>query len=303
MRNSYNSAVYASLSSNSYSAFSVSQSFVDEDLRLPCPDQNNKACDRWHELGNTPVILQTLKAKERAGELLRLEPLACIQQYAQIIQSERRNVLLVANDKHFPPTENSTLWQGSRVYATSGFSAKNVYGPQAALRAYDWVCPNDVVCTTVVDGTSRSGTCSENSPCSERIDDVIRSPETWKTGYGWYNPDYPVEYCLSESGEPHCKLHFEPSIAITVTVLNMLKAMLMFYIAFGIKDKPLMTIGDAVASFLQKSDASTSNMCLASSKDFKKSKGFSAGPRQWRKERYRWKDVTSKKRRIFTGSM
>jgi hypothetical protein len=310
---SYNSAVYASLSSNSYSAFSVSQSFINEDFHFPCPDANNSYCKQWNTLGNKPSILQTLKAKEKAGSLLRLEPLECIQQYAQIIQSKRRNVLLVADDKYFPAAENSTLWQGSRVYAISGFSAKAIYGPQDAARAYDWICPSDVICTHKVDGSVSSTTCSQNSVCSERIDDVISSPETWSAGYGgrfrslnesatptYMIPDFHVGYCLSESGEPHCKLHFEPSIAITVTVLNMLKAILMFFIAFGIKDRPLLTIGDAVTSFLSIKDSYTGNMCLVSSKDIKRCKSSSRNPMKWREENYRWKDTLSRKRRIVT---
>ena len=61
-----------------------------------------------------------------------------------------------------------------------------------------------------------------------------------------------------------------------------------------------MTMGDAVASFLDKDDPVTRNMCIISLKDFKKSKGYVAGPRQWNDTRYRWKDVTSKTRRIVT---
>jgi hypothetical protein len=42
----------------------------------------------------------------------------------------------------------------------------------------------------------------------------------------------------------------------------------MFYVAFFIHDEPLMTIGDAVASFLEKEDITTKNMCLSTRADF-----------------------------------
>lgn len=74
----------------------------------------------------------------------------------------------------------------------------------------------------------------------------------------------------------------------------------MFHVAFGIHAEPLMTMGDAVASFLAKNDPFTKNMCISSLKDFKKSKSYIAGLRQWSDPRYRWKDVTSKTRRIVT---
>ncbi|KAF2832862.1 hypothetical protein CC86DRAFT_461346 [Ophiobolus disseminans] len=301
----YNSAVYASLSSNSYRVFSVSQSFLDEDLRLPCPDPSNKACDqRWRLLSDRPVVLQILKEKARAGELLRLSPLECIQQYAQIVQFERRNVLLVADDKFFPPAENSTLWKNSHVYSDDRFSAKDVYGPESASDAYAWICGGS---------SGGNGGGSGSTPCSDRIEDIKKSPDKWKTGFvcgpapantsvgrTCKNQGWPVGYCLSESGEPHCKLHFELGIAVAVTVLNLLKALLMFCVAFGVYDEPLLTIGDAVASFLHEHDPSTQNMCLASMSDFKQKKGFRTGPRQWRNETHRWKDVTSRRRRTTT---
>lgn len=68
-------------------------------------------------------------------------------------------------------------------------------------------------------------------------------------------------------------------------------------VAFWLSDQPIMNIGDAVASFLRRNDPFTKNMCLSSIKDLKK-QGYSAGPREWNNRRYRWKDVTSKTRRL-----
>jgi hypothetical protein len=75
----------------------------------------------------------------------------------------------------------------------------------------------------------------------------------------------------------------------------------MFYIAFFVRDEPLMTIGDAVASFLENEDPATKNMCLSSRADFQNRKGYQVGPRQWSNQRYCWKDVTSMSRRIITA--
>ena len=74
----------------------------------------------------------------------------------------------------------------------------------------------------------------------------------------------------------------------------------MFYVAFRVHDEPLMTMGDAVASFLDSEDMTTNNMCLATLADFKGRKGYQVGSRQWSDKRRRWKDVTSKSRRIIT---
>jgi hypothetical protein len=77
----------------------------------------------------------------------------------------------------------------------------------------------------------------------------------------------------------------------------------MFYIAFRIGDEPLMTMGDAVASFLENQDHTTENMCLSTVKDLKQHKTYVVGPRQWTDTKYRWKDVTSLGRRVITVCM
>ena len=76
----------------------------------------------------------------------------------------------------------------------------------------------------------------------------------------------------------------------------------MFFVALCIPDDPLITMGDAVASFLKKSDPYTKNMCLLSIRDVKKH-GYQTGPREWSNAQFRWRDVTSKKRRGTTIAM
>jgi hypothetical protein len=77
----------------------------------------------------------------------------------------------------------------------------------------------------------------------------------------------------------------------------------MFYIAFKIQEEPLMTMGDAVASFLEEEDLTTKGMCLSTLEDFRKRRTYDVGPRQWNDTTHRWKDVTSKTRRFITVVM
>jgi hypothetical protein len=74
-----------------------------------------------------------------------------------------------------------------------------------------------------------SGIPDEGS-CENNIDNIkLAGVEAWRVG--WYcNKDltcefarWPVEYCLSETAEPHCKLHLELTIAVMITVLNLCK--------------------------------------------------------------------------------
>ncbi|ERF76580.1 hypothetical protein EPUS_05853 [Endocarpon pusillum Z07020] len=59
---------------------------------------------------------------------------------------------------------------------------------------------------------------------------------------------------------------------IVVMVCNVGKALLMFLITFVLKDKPLITIGDAIDSFLNDSDQTTRGLCLSSKKSIKAGK-------------------------------
>lgn len=72
----------------------------------------------------------------------------------------------------------------------------------------------------------------------------------------------------------------------------------MFYIVYSTNENPLMTMGDAVASFLDERDIATKNAGLQTLADTKK--GYSVGVNTWSDPRRRWKDATSRKRRLIT---
>ncbi|KAH5426660.1 hypothetical protein HBI47_117900 [Parastagonospora nodorum] len=146
---------------------------------------------------------------------------------------------------------------------------------------------------------------NDRSLCQSRLGEITKEPQTWSMGKLCYADGefcdpyrWPVDYCLSERAEPRCRLHFSPTIAIIVTTLNFFKAALMFSVVYIVKDNPFMTIGDAVASFLDERDTATSGIGLLSIYDAKK--GYHAVKATWDDPIRRWKDASSKKRRAFT---
>ncbi|KAK0372027.1 hypothetical protein CLIM01_10616 [Colletotrichum limetticola] len=79
----------------------------------------------------------------------------------------------------------------------------------------------------------------------------------------------------------HRKLLFSSTLCWTVTAFNFAKGVLMLFVAFGMgEEDPLMTIGDAVTSFLEDQDESTADMCLKS-KDRFVAQHWSKGPIQY----------------------
>lgn len=75
-----------------------------------------------------------------------------------------------------------------------------------------------------------------------------------------------IGYCLSERVPGSCRVQSSLYIMLIVITLNAAKTILMLYIANRVKDMPLMTIGDAIVSYVQNPDPLTERMCLASYK-------------------------------------
>ena len=107
---------------------------------------------------------------------------------------------------------------------------------------YDWICQGGpIYCTEVA-----------------RI-----SPDDWRS----YN-DTRVSYCLSERSSEQCKLRFSLPIAITTIVFNLAKLWVFLSMFYQTSHQPLLTIGDALIIFLQRSDRATSGCAIFDKSDF-----------------------------------
>ncbi|KAH8627371.1 hypothetical protein IG631_17139 [Alternaria alternata] len=300
----YNSAVYGSISTNSYYVFSVDETFITDEQCTHCANPLPTPVARTlrqptndYDTSEVTSTLINLWSKANARSLEELTPSRCIEEYATSIQSNRRNLLLVSDDDRLPSPTNHYFMNGSHVYWADKFETQDWFTSSKRSLKFEWMCQN---------------LNDKSPPCSAMVENIRNNLENepWKVGQICYNDDQncsssdaPVKRCLSEPAEPRCKIHFEPGIAIVVIVLNLfslVKAGLMFYIAFRVNDEPLMAMGDAVASFLDKEDVETKNMCLSSMADFRNGKGYKVGPRQYSGGAYHWKDVTSKLRRCIT---
>lgn len=186
----------------------VSQAFLDDMQCRNCSDIPNTA----------EYALEDLWNKFRMDALERLGPAECLDQYATAIQTDRRNLLLVASNDNFNQSERYTLYNdfpapkgnitNTNVYWTHLFIAAEAKNHASAVESYDWIC-SAMPATT-------------DSDCSARVETLKGNSTTWHVGGGGYT--WPVEYCLSEKAVPRCKLHFNPSIAIVVTIFNFCKS-------------------------------------------------------------------------------
>lgn len=94
---------------------------------------------------------------------------------------------------------------------------------------------------------SRSGYCQLHS---------LQKGQDWQIG------GMKIEYCLSQLQPQHCAVRFSVHILVAVICMNALKSVVMFITLYGQKKSTLVTVGDAIASYLDRPDDYTTKRCL-----------------------------------------
>ncbi|KAF0316725.1 hypothetical protein GQ607_016067, partial [Colletotrichum asianum] len=159
----------------------------------------------------------------------------CLKAYGTAFQSSRGNLLLLSKNGPYQAATSAKF----------GISSGDISQP------FDWICQR-------VDEVQ-----SGQSTCDDSLLEIRRNIQEWEP-FG-----SPVEECYSQRTDEHCQVLFSRTLCWIVTALNLLKSLLMLFVAFGGGvEKPILTIGDAVASFLEHNDESTTDMCLKGNEDF-----------------------------------
>ncbi|KAK4140112.1 uncharacterized protein C8A04DRAFT_15254 [Dichotomopilus funicola] len=256
----YNSAIFTSLSTNEYNITVVPSTFLEP----------NRATLPTYLL--TPHLTNLYDAIH-TGVLHRLDLQLCVDTYSTNFQSSHGDLLIVTSA---PTTANH--------HANENITSASSYPATYALdnlgcgirQAYQWMCSQAGDAGTV---------CA--APCEDSVGKYRADPASW-TPLGVQE----VGACYALPTPERCKLLFSPMLCWIVTALNLVKAGLMVATAFwgAGQDRLILTVGDAVASFMEHPDEATVDMCLASKQDVIKSTGFwSKEPRKissWRRSKF-----------------
>ena len=154
---------------------------------------------------------------QNSTSLIRLENDACLAAYNKTIISSWGDVLVISTRSS---SNNSLLW-----------AVGPPWGPETGDLGF---------CTSFAH--ENYGECLRNgSP----------SPNTW-TEEDPLNPNVrgKVFYCMAEKALQHCRIRLSVSFMIAVIVCNGIKVICMGFIVWKLDPHPLVTIGDAIASFL-----------------------------------------------------
>lgn len=121
-------------------------------------------------------------------------------------------------------------------------------------------------------------------------------------------PQFKVEYCLAMEMESHCKVRYSAVFMILAIVSNSIKTGILLYIWLWSSDVPLLTIGDAIASFLCRPDPHTHGACLLTAHTVKSidldlplkhppaETLYKLGPMEFTETRRNWASGASKRR-------
>jgi len=277
----YNSVFYAAIATNDYNILFATEQFASggqyDKVRFPdSPAQNisdfQSSASNWTRLNNHD----------------------CITQYSQDFITEYRNVITVIN---VTTGTNSSL----RQVLVNELPQSGYLG--STYDAFAWIC-NDTATMSNAGGEYR-----ENSggfvPCGLITPDLIKIANSW-----WRSSNYSIAYCLAEPIEADCHLHFAPQFMGPVIAMSVIKVAVMFYIAFRMIDRPLVTLGDAIESFIVYPDPATRGMCLASGNSLNKTFQNSAragfpppNPHAFQLKRHRWYNVVSRRQWLFLGTL
>lgn len=116
-----------------------------------------------------------------------------------------------------------------------------------------WMCNSNAV----MDG----GACTAGGS--------LQAPDTWQvTPRG-----YEVDHCYSHPVKEQCTLQYSFTILLIVIGCDVLKLAAMISTLIWVSENPLATVGDAIASFMEKPDPHTSEMCLLTQKEARKGAG------------------------------
>ncbi|KAL9617707.1 MAG: hypothetical protein Q9160_007540 [Pyrenula sp. 1 TL-2023] len=309
----YNSTFFSAITVNEYGIAVVSDGFVDGAPFIG--PESLEPCREEIQLWRDREIINGLKPDEGRSDLIfldindkfKLEDLQinarnfdnltkeeCIGAYANDFLTTRGNLILVSDlpDPKPPQYLNNSLLD-LFTYSFVGYSITN-------YRPYDWICDSD----------SRY-----DQSCSRRVGALLKrfergDPWTIRRQWGTFDyrmalangtrgPDgFDIRYCLSEQLPQACSLHFSYSLIFVVIAFNIVELVGMLVTVFSLGQmNPLITIGDAIDSFMTKSDPSTKGMCLVDRDAFTSIDSFlrewSFPPREFTAQRRLWASAAS----------
>ncbi|KAF2870435.1 hypothetical protein BDV95DRAFT_496366 [Massariosphaeria phaeospora] len=247
----FNAVFFTTTQANQYAVAAVDQSY----FRNTCSfDVRNASA--------VVNLLQDVRDVSKSAEFVRMEPLECMQIYTSGFMQLYGDVVVVSSRSD---VDSPIIW--------TRYPQRSLGTPQMATHPdpFHWVC-HDLL-------------GSDSRICSLDI-----SLDYFNSGGNWTVYHNPVDYCMARVIPDTCQLQFNEFLMLAVVIFSAIKVIIVGYLALSRPaDRFLRTLGDAIASFLEKEDPTTKHMCLVSSVQVRKH-GFQTPfePQAFTGRRPRW---------------
>ncbi|KAF5005905.1 hypothetical protein FDECE_7663 [Fusarium decemcellulare] len=237
---------------------------------------------RWEDLDNSTHVYETESYRKLQKSLDGFETISnreCLTAYSQTLVSKRGDLVLVVD----PSTRY--LWDNETYPTLIDPVQKNIV-------------PNNWICDMRMDRSLEERRCNMGS-----ID-----PTNWTVSFELDlfsvvdDKKVMVDYCLSKPAAEHCKVIVSMPLLGVVIGCNVFKLVGLALTWLYLERRPLLTLGDAIASFLDYPDAATKGRYLLSKVSGHKV-SWEPGPRAWFPKKHRWATAVSWKRCIVTLSI
>lgn len=264
--NSYNSVVFDAIDVNMFSTVTATPDF----LNGTAYDPDTFDCDITTLLWDPDWILDI---QRDAPTYTRFEPVECIQTYSQP-QARYANVILVTKDNGQPSVVKHRWFVGGTDLDGTRWACEWLTFERrngcitrdlvANVRAHGWKSPG----LTDIRNSDPNGTSSD---CDSQ------------------EAMFEIDYCLAQYTLEECVIFVATPLLAVVVACNFVKLACLVVTFFGLRFTPLITIGDAVESFLDEKDTTTAGFGVLTA----------ATVSQWTRRRTRTpnKPWTVKKRR------
>lgn len=188
--------------------------------------------------------------QQNISEYIRLDPTECLRSYATSFLSDKRQLVIVVDkDK----VDREAVSQGtyfSFVNMTAREDDPLVMQESAGNGDFYWICGE------VPDSMLYIQWLEKGDLCDRYYRSWFSQMENWKP-FG-----QEPSYCLYEPIPERCSYSASIPIISIVIVSNFVKLVCMYVVATRLRDSPLITVGDALESFLNTPDPHTKDMCL-----------------------------------------
>ncbi|KAF2489259.1 hypothetical protein BU16DRAFT_567439 [Lophium mytilinum] len=282
----YNSAIFSSVAVSAYPVILVDESFLGN------ASLNNSRLHGLFEVADWDsdegkyerALVHDMQVYAVADKLDRLDNKACIDAWTKGYQTVYSSLLLVSKNSSVSDGDDPVLEMDWDYPMTRHLFKGWEYDP------FQWICQADR--PESVDDYQVATPCM-----GKELNRVTDNPSEWVV---WR---YEVSHCLSKSAPRHCKICISLPLMLVVIAMNVVKAAIMIGVARRTRNGPLLTIGDAISTYLEDSDPYTKGLSASGKSYFvnhsKQEHPWHTSAYQLTLKRQRWFTAVSRKRWIF----